>query len=127
MSILRVLRMRKIFKLLQKKKRDADADYWRRFTYRALELILVTIFCLHLQACIFHYLATIPVCEKCRTWLTSLELRDDIDYSKIIQVFKERRYLISVYFALITMSTVGKSFVIMWLIEFKNLSIVLCL
>ncbi|KAF3447336.1 hypothetical protein FNV43_RR12522 [Rhamnella rubrinervis] len=61
---------------------------------------------------VFHYLATIPPpplseCDSCATWLTSLELRDGIDYSDITNVAKWKRYFMSLYFALITMSTVG--------------------
>ncbi|KAF3445334.1 hypothetical protein FNV43_RR10510 [Rhamnella rubrinervis] len=109
LAIPRVLRIRKIFKWLQKKKHDADAE---RFAYRALELILVFFFWLHLEGCVFHYLATIPPpplskCDSCATWLTSLELRDGIDYSDITNVAKWKRYFMSLYFALITMSTVG--------------------
>ncbi|KAF3445343.1 hypothetical protein FNV43_RR10519 [Rhamnella rubrinervis] len=48
LAILGVLSMRKIFKWLQKKKRDADADYWKGFACRALELMLVFFFWLHL-------------------------------------------------------------------------------
>ncbi|KAF3445336.1 hypothetical protein FNV43_RR10512 [Rhamnella rubrinervis] len=76
-TMLRVLRMRRIFKWFQKKKHHADADYWRRFAYRALELILIFFFWLHLEGCVFHYLATIPSpppsqCDSCATWLTVL-------------------------------------------------------
>ncbi|KAF3447339.1 hypothetical protein FNV43_RR12525 [Rhamnella rubrinervis] len=97
------------FIIFKKKKHDADAE---RFAYRALELILVFFFWLHLEGCVFHYLATIPPpplseCDSCATWLTSLELRDGIDYSDITNVAKWKRYFMSLYFALITMSTVG--------------------
>ncbi|KAF3445338.1 hypothetical protein FNV43_RR10514 [Rhamnella rubrinervis] len=63
------------FKWFQKKKHDADADYWRRFAYKALELILIFFFWLHLEGCVFHYLDTIPSpppsqCDSCAIWLT---------------------------------------------------------
>lgn len=85
--------------------RDTRINYM--FT-RILKLIIVELYCTHTAACLFYYLATtIPASMEERTWIGSLKL-GDFSYSNFREIDLLKRYLTSLYFAIITMATVGK-------------------
>ncbi|KAK8928843.1 Potassium channel KOR1 [Platanthera zijinensis] len=101
---IRLCRLRKVTGFFHKMEKDIRINYL--FT-RIVKLIVVELYCTHTAACIFYYLATtIPQSEEHYTWIGSLKLGE---YS--FQNFREidfwRRYLTSLYFAIVTMATVG--------------------
>ncbi|KAF3964063.1 hypothetical protein CMV_011607 [Castanea mollissima] len=58
-------------------------------------------------ACIFYYLATtLPASQEGYTWIGSLKL-GDYSYSQFREIDIWKRYITSLYFAIVTMATVG--------------------
>ena len=91
----------------RKRERDIRINYL--FT-RIAKLITVELYCTHTAACIFYYLATtLPPAKEDLTWIGSLQL-GGYNYSNFREIDLGRRYVVSLYFAIVTMATVGKGF-----------------
>ncbi|KAL9408813.1 hypothetical protein AB3S75_047240 [Citrus x aurantiifolia] len=79
----------------------------RKEEVRIIKLIAVEIYCTHTAACIFYYLATtLPPEKEGYTWIGSLKL-GDYSYSNFRDIDIWTRYTTSMYFAIVTMATVG--------------------
>ncbi|KAH9649280.1 Potassium channel SKOR [Citrus sinensis] len=79
----------------------------RKEEVRIIKLIAVEIYCTHTAACIFYYLATtLPHEKEGYTWIGSLKL-GDYSYSNFRDIDIWTRYTTSMYFAIVTMATVG--------------------
>ncbi|GMP25662.1 hypothetical protein CsSME_00002422 [Camellia sinensis var. sinensis] len=101
---LRLSRVRKVTEFFQKMEKDIRINYL--FT-RIIKLIAVELYCTHTAACIFYYLATtLPAEQEGYTWIGSLKM-GDCSYSHFRQIDLWKRYTTSLYFAIVTMSTVG--------------------
>ncbi|KAJ4761793.1 potassium channel protein [Rhynchospora pubera] len=101
---IRLYRARKIVKFFQKMEKDIRINYL--FT-RIVKLITVELYCTHIAACIFYYLATtIPPAQEGYTWIGSLSL-GDYKYINFREIDFMRRYITSLYFSIVTMATVG--------------------
>ncbi|CAA7400838.1 unnamed protein product [Spirodela intermedia] len=101
---IRLCRVRKITKFLQTLEKDIRVNYL--FT-RIIKLIAVELYCTHTAACIFYYLATtLPSSMEGYTWIGSLQLGEN-SYKNFREIDLLKRYLTSLYFAIITMATVG--------------------
>lgn len=91
---------------LERMEKDIRINYL--FT-RIIKLIVVELYCTHTAACIFYYLATtLPEEKEAYTWIGSLKL-GDYSYSQFREIDIWTRYTTSLYFAIVTMATVGKS------------------
>ncbi|KAH9609278.1 hypothetical protein KSS87_011625 [Heliosperma pusillum] len=72
-----------------------------------MKLLAVELYCTHTAACIFYYLATtLPENQEGYTWIGSLKL-GDYSYSHFRDIDIWKRYTTSLYFAIVTMATVG--------------------
>ncbi|XAR73572.1 hypothetical protein NMG60_11007583 [Bertholletia excelsa] len=101
---IRLCRVRKITGYFQEMEKDIRINYL--FT-RIVKLVFVEFYCTHTAACIFYYLATtLPVDKEGYTWIGSLKL-GDYSYSNFREVDLWTRYITSLYFAVVTMATVG--------------------
>ncbi|GAY53237.1 Potassium channel SKOR [Citrus sinensis] len=101
---IRLYRVRKVIEFFQKLEKDIRINYL--FT-RIIKLIAVEIYCTHTAACIFYYLATtLPHEKEGYTWIGSLKL-GDYSYSNFRDIDIWTRYTTSMYFAIVTMATVG--------------------
>ncbi|KAH9680112.1 Potassium channel SKOR [Citrus sinensis] len=79
----------------------------RKEEVRIIKLSAVEIYCTHTAACIFYYLATtLPPEKEGYTWIGSLKL-GDYSYSNFRDIDIWTRYTTSMYFAIVTMATVG--------------------
>lgn len=102
---LRLSRLRKIEVFLQDLEKDIRINYL--FT-RIVKLIVVELYCTHTAACIFYYLATtLPPEQEGYTWIGSLKM-GDYSYSHFSEIDIWTRYTTSLYFAIVTMATVGE-------------------
>lgn len=103
--LIRLVRARKVLDFFSKLEKDIRVKY---LFSRVLKLIAVELYCTHTAACIFYYLATtLPANEEEYTWIGSLKL-GDYSYSNFRDIDLWKRYITSLYFAIITMATVGK-------------------
>lgn len=101
---IRLFRVRKVIVFFQQMEKDIRINYM--FT-RIVKLIAVELYCTHTAACIFYYLATtLPSEQDGYTWIGSLKL-GDYSYSNFREIDLWTRYLTSLYFAIVTMATVG--------------------
>lgn len=101
---IRLFRVRKVDEFLQKMEKDIRINYM--FT-RILKLLAVELYCTHTAACIFYYLATtLPASHEGYTWIGSLKM-GDYSYSNFREIDLGKRYITSLYFAIVTMATVG--------------------
>lgn len=101
---IRLYRVRKVTEFFQSLEKDIRINYM--FT-RIIKLIFVEVYCTHTAACIFYYLATtLPAQEEGYTWIGSLKL-GDFSYSNFRDIDIWKRYTTSMYFAIVTMATVG--------------------
>lgn len=101
---LRLTRTRKITQFFSKLEKDTRINYL--FT-RICKLITVELYYTHTAACIFYYLATtVPPSEEDHTWIGSLTL-GDFSYHNFREIDLWKRYITSLYFAIVTMATVG--------------------
>ncbi|XP_021891345.1 potassium channel SKOR-like [Carica papaya] len=101
---IRLYRVRKVIQFFQKMEKDIRINYM--FT-RIIKLIFVELYCTHTAACIFYYLATsLPPQQEEYTWIGSLKL-GDYRYSQFRDIDLWKRYTTSMYFAIVTMATVG--------------------
>lgn len=102
---IRLSRVRKVTKFFKDLEKDIRISY--EFT-RIVKLIVVELYCTHTAACIFYYLATtMPAAKEGYTWIGSLKL-GDYSYSNFREIDLWTRYTTSLYFAIVTMATVGK-------------------
>ncbi|ERM93810.1 hypothetical protein AMTR_s00138p00019640 [Amborella trichopoda] len=100
----RLSRLQKVTNFFQRLEKDIRINYL--FT-RIVKLIVVELYCTHTAACIFYYLATtVPESEEGYTWIGSLTM-GDYSYSHFREIDFIKRYLTSLYFAIVTMATVG--------------------
>ncbi|XP_020270421.1 potassium channel KOR1-like [Asparagus officinalis] len=101
---IRLTRVQKVTDFFRKMEKDIRINYL--FT-RIVKLIVVELYCTHTAACIFYYLATtLPESMEGYTWIGSLKL-GDYSYSHFRDIDLGKRYLTSLYFAIVTMATVG--------------------
>lgn len=98
----RALRVTEMFEKLEK---DIRINYL--FT-RIVKLFVVELYCTHTAACIFYYLATtLPPSQEGYTWIGSLKM-GDYSYAQFREIDLWTRYITSLYFAIVSMATVGK-------------------
>ncbi|XP_072953245.1 potassium channel KOR1-like isoform X1 [Typha angustifolia] len=99
--LVRVLRVTDFFHNLEK---DIRIHY---LFIRIVKLIVVELYCTHTAACIFYYLATtLPESREDHTWIGNLKL-GNYSYSHFRDIDLSKRYITSLYFAIVTMATVG--------------------
>lgn len=104
---LRLSRARKVTNFFQRLEKNIRINYL--FT-RIVKLIVVELYCTHTAACVFYYLATtLPESQEGYTWIGSLQL-GEYSYKNFREIPLVRRYMTSLYFAIVTMATVGKYF-----------------
>lgn len=104
---IRLYRVRKVTDFFQIIEKDIRINY---IVTRIVKLIVVELYCTHTAACIFYYLATtIPESQEGYTWIGSLKL-GDYSYSHFREIDLWNRYITSLYFAIVTMATVGMFF-----------------
>ncbi|KAI3798631.1 hypothetical protein L1987_33909 [Smallanthus sonchifolius] len=102
--LIRLVRARKVLEFFSKLEKDIRVKY---LFSRIIKLIAVEVYCAHTAACIFYYLATtLPAVEEGYTWIGSLKL-GDYSYSNFRDIDLWKRYITSLYFAIVTMATVG--------------------
>ncbi|KAJ8471887.1 hypothetical protein OPV22_026230 [Ensete ventricosum] len=101
---IRLTRACRVTDFFQEMEKDIRINYL--FT-RIVKLLVVELYCTHTAACIFYYLATtLPESMEEYTWIGSLQL-GDFSYSHFREIDLWRRYVTSLYFAIVTMATVG--------------------
>ncbi|KAG4402628.1 hypothetical protein GLYMA_02G243400v4 [Glycine max] len=101
---IRLYRVRKVEDFFHKLEKDIRVNY---IITRIVKLIVVELYCTHTAACIFYYLATtLPESQEGYTWIGSLKL-GDFSYSHFREIDLWKRYTTSLYFAIVTMATVG--------------------
>ncbi|XP_047319214.1 potassium channel SKOR-like [Impatiens glandulifera] len=101
---IRLSRVRKVTAFFHKTEKDIRINYL--FT-RIVKLIIVELYCTHTAACIFYYLATtLPEEQEDYTWIGSLKM-GNYSYSHFRDIDLWTRYITSLYFAIVTMATVG--------------------
>nr|CAC17380.1 guard cell outward rectifying K+ channel [Arabidopsis thaliana] len=101
---IRLFRVRKVVEFFQRLEKDTRINYL--FT-RILKLLFVEVYCTHTAACIFYYLATtLPPEQEGYTWIGSLKL-GDYSYENFREIDLWKRYTTALYFAIVTMATVG--------------------
>lgn len=104
---IRLYRVRKVTDFFHKLEKDIRVNY---ITTRIVKLIVVELYCTHTAACIFYFLATtLPDSQEGYTWIGSLKL-GDYSYSHFREIDLWKRYTTSLYFAIVTMATVGTFF-----------------
>ncbi|PWA53533.1 Ankyrin repeat-containing protein [Artemisia annua] len=102
--LIRLVRARKVLDFFSMLEKDIRIKY---LFSRIMKLIVVEFYCTHTAACIFYYLATtMPASQEEYTWIGSLKL-GDYSYSNFRDIDLLKRYVTSLYFAIITMTTVG--------------------
>ncbi|PWA51285.1 Ankyrin repeat-containing protein [Artemisia annua] len=102
--LIRLVRARIVLDFFSKLEKDIRVNY---LFSRILKLIVVNLYCTHTAACIFYFLATtLPASQEGYTWIGSLKL-GDYSYSNFRDIDLWKRYITSLYFAVVTMTTVG--------------------
>ncbi|XP_047939329.1 potassium channel SKOR-like [Salvia hispanica] len=101
---IRLSRAVRVTDFFEKLEKDTRINYL--FT-RIVKLFVVELYCTHTAACIFYYLATtLPPSEEGHTWIGSLQL-GDYSYADFRHIDLWTRYITALYFAVVTMATVG--------------------
>ncbi|XXG81801.1 hypothetical protein AAC387_Pa09g2370 [Persea americana] len=101
---IRLSRVRIVTKFFEKLEKDIRINY---LFIRIVKLIVVELYYTHTAACIFYYLATtLPPSQEGYTWIGSLKL-GDYTFKNFREIDFLKRYLTSLYFAIVTMATVG--------------------
>ncbi|KAG5529742.1 hypothetical protein RHGRI_030203 [Rhododendron griersonianum] len=101
---IRLSRLLKVTDYFHKMEKDIRINY--HFT-RIIKLMIVELYCTHTAACIFYYLATtLPVEQEGYTWIGSLKM-GDYSFSSFREIDLWTRYTLSLYFSIVTMTTVG--------------------
>ncbi|KAJ7551923.1 hypothetical protein O6H91_06G034800 [Diphasiastrum complanatum] len=100
----RLYRVRKADTFFQKLEKDIRINY---FAARILKLLAVELYCTHTAACIFYYLATtLSASSEGYTWIGSLSL-GRYTYHNFREIGLGKRYITALYWAIVTMATVG--------------------
>ncbi|BBN01136.1 uncharacterized protein MPTK1_2g04950 [Marchantia polymorpha subsp. ruderalis] len=100
----RLYRVRKVNEFFGKMEKDIRISY---FGIRIVKLLAVEFYCTHTAACIFYYLATtLPPSKEEYTWIGSLQL-GGYSYENFRAIDIGKRYVTSLYWAILTMATVG--------------------
>ncbi|KAK1586734.1 hypothetical protein Q3G72_005621 [Acer saccharum] len=101
---IRLSRVCRVSEFFDKLEKDIRIKYL--FT-RIVKLLVVELYCTHTAACIFYYLATtVPPAKEGYTWIGSLKM-GDYSYSHFREIDLWTRYVTSLYFAIVTMATLG--------------------
>ncbi|KAJ6764948.1 POTASSIUM CHANNEL SKOR-LIKE [Salix koriyanagi] len=101
---IRLSRVRRVSEFFDRLEKDIRIKYL--FT-RIVKLLVVELYCTHTAACIFYYLATtMPPSQEGYTWIGSLQM-GDYSYTSFREIDLWKRYITSLYFAIVTMATVG--------------------
>uniref|UniRef100_A0A6N2KC42 Potassium channel n=1 Tax=Salix viminalis TaxID=40686 RepID=A0A6N2KC42_SALVM len=101
---IRLSRARRVSEFFDRLEKDIRIKYL--FT-RIVKLLVVELYCTHTAACIFYYLATtMPPSQEGYTWIGSLQM-GDYNYTSFREIDLWKRYITSLYFAIVTMATVG--------------------
>lgn len=101
---IRLSRALRVTELFEKLEKEIRINYL--FT-RIVKLFVVELYCTHTAACIFYYLATtLPPSQEGYTWIGSLKM-GDYSYSQFREIDLWTRYITSLYFAIVTMATLG--------------------
>ncbi|CAM8995843.1 unnamed protein product [Rhodiola kirilowii] len=101
---IRLSRALRVTEFFEKMEKDIRINYL--FT-RIIKLLVVELYCTHTAACIFYYLATtLPESQEEYTWIGSLKM-GAYSYSHFREIDLWTRYVTSMYFAVVTMVTVG--------------------
>ncbi|KAM5570352.1 potassium channel SKOR [Rosa sericea] len=101
---IRLSRARRVTEFFEKLEKDIRINYL--FT-RIAKLFVVELYSTHTAACIFYYLATtMPPSQEGYTWIGSLKM-GDYSYAHFREIDLWKRYITSLYFAVVTMATVG--------------------
>ncbi|KAK4351143.1 hypothetical protein RND71_030456 [Anisodus tanguticus] len=104
--VIRLSRALRVIEFFEKLEKDIRLNYL--FT-RIIKLFVVELYCTHTAACIFYYLATtLPPWEEGYTWIGSLKM-GDYNYAHFRDIDLWTRYITSLYFAVVTMATVGSN------------------
>ncbi|KAE8676149.1 Potassium channel SKOR [Hibiscus syriacus] len=97
----RALRVTEFFEKLEK---DIRINY---LFIRIVKLLVVEYYCTHAAGCIFYYLATtLPPSKEGYTWIGSLQM-GEYRFSNFREIDLWKRYILSLYFSVVTMVTVG--------------------
>lgn len=113
---IRLSRAQRVTEFFEKLEKDIRLNYL--FT-RITKLFVVELYSTHAAACVFYYLATtLPESKEGYTWIGSLKL-GDYSYSHFREIDLWKRYVTSLYFAVVTMATVGKLLLYIPLLDFK--------
>lgn len=101
---IRLSRAQRVTEFFEKLEKDIRINYL--FT-RIAKLFVVELYSTHTAACIFYYLATtMPPSREGYTWIGSLKM-GDYSYAHFSEIDLWKRYITSLYFAVVTMATVG--------------------
>ncbi|CAI9113199.1 OLC1v1013772C4 [Oldenlandia corymbosa var. corymbosa] len=101
---IRLSRALRVTEFFEKMEKDIRINYL--FT-RIIKLFVVELYCTHTAACIFYYIATtLPPSKEGYTWIGSLKM-GDYSYAHFRDIDLWTRYITSLYFAVVTMATVG--------------------
>jgi hypothetical protein len=101
---IRLYRVRKVDSFFERLEKDIRINY---FLARIVKLLAVEIYCTHTAACIYYYLATtVPSSDQGYTWIGSLTL-GNFSYYDFRAIDLGKRYVTSLYWAILTMATVG--------------------
>ncbi|KAF9671269.1 hypothetical protein SADUNF_Sadunf12G0029800 [Salix dunnii] len=101
---IRLSRAKRVSEFFERLEKDIRIKYL--FT-RIVKLLVVELYCTHTAACIFYYLATtMPPSQEGYTWIGSLQM-GDYSYTSFREIDLWKRYITSLYFAIVTMATVG--------------------
>ncbi|KAL3653757.1 hypothetical protein CASFOL_003438 [Castilleja foliolosa] len=102
--LIRLTRARRVFTCFQELEKEIRVSY---LFIRIMRLAVVLLYCTHTVACVMYYLATtLPLAEERNTWLGSLQLGNS-SYVNFRDISMVKRYTTSLYFTIITMTTVG--------------------
>ncbi|XP_027339894.1 potassium channel SKOR-like [Abrus precatorius] len=101
---IRLSRAWRVTEFFERLEKDIRVNY---LCTRIVKLFVVELYCTHTAACIFYYLATtMPPSQEAYTWIGSLRM-GEYTYSDFRHVDLWKRYVTSLYFAIVTMATVG--------------------
>lgn len=116
---IRLHRARKLLQFFKRMEKDVRINYL--FT-RIVKFITVELYCTHTAACLFYYLATtLPPAEEGYTWIGSLTM-GNYKYINFREIDFWTRYITSLYFAIVTMATVGTYLLVLSLSPFPNIA-----
>ncbi|CAM6092005.1 unnamed protein product [Calypogeia fissa] len=100
----RLYRVKKLDAFFDRLEKDIRINY---FAARIIKLLAVEFYCTHTAACIYYYLATtVRAKDESYTWMGSLTL-GDFSYTNFRAIDIGKRYCTSLYWAILTMATVG--------------------